>query len=141
MKKQVLTLISVLTLLLAAGSAMAQMNTPIVKANIPFSFVVDKQALPAGTYEIGSYGSLGQALMIQGEQGNASKLVLANRADTGKPATQTKLVFRRYGDRYFLSQVWVEGNRIGRQLPKSAHEAEVARDFSSKDVIVLASLR
>ena len=40
----------------------------------------------------------------------------------------TKLVFHRYGDRYFLAQIWVAGNNSGSELPKSPREVEVAQD-------------
>jgi hypothetical protein len=141
MKKQALTLIGVLSLLLAAGSALAQNHGQTVRANIPFDFVVNKQVLPPGQYDITRYGSLGQVLLIHGNDRDTNLLVTANAAQSLNAADKTKLVFKRYGDRYFLSQVWVEGSRAGRQLPKSAHESEVAMDFSSENVIVMASLR
>jgi hypothetical protein len=37
-----------------------------------------------------------------------------------------KLVFSRYGDRYFLSQVFSAGSGVGRQIPKSKLERELA---------------
>ena len=141
MKKQALTLIGVLSLLLAVGSAWAQGHDQAVRANIPFKFVVNKQAMPAGEYEIGRFGNGGDVLLIHGVDTNTNMLVASNSAQSLNPADATKLIFKRYGDRYFLSQVWIAGNRSGRQLPKSAHETEVAMDFSSTNVIVLASLR
>jgi hypothetical protein len=68
-------------------------------------------------------------------------LVVPNNLESLKAADKTKLVFRCYGDRYFLSEIWIEGSQTGRKLPKSAHESEVAMDFTSQDVVVLASLR
>jgi hypothetical protein len=142
MKKQALTIVGVLSLLLAAGSAFAQMNGPTIQANIPFKFVVDRQALPAGDYTISRLGNSEPALVIRSADGKEVKIALCNRLEALQPAAKTKLVFRRYGtDRYFLSQVWVAGSDSGRQLPKSAHENEVAMDFTSSDVIVMASLR
>ncbi len=41
--------------------------------------------------------------------------------------SESKLVFNRYGDRYFLSQVWTEGNSQGRQLLMSDREKEIAQ--------------
>ena len=37
-----------------------------------------------------------------------------------------KLVFHKYGDEYFLSQVWKPGANIGNQLRKTQREIEVA---------------
>ena len=141
MKKQALTLIGMLSLLLAAGSAMAQSAGQTVRANIPFNFVVSKQVLPAGEYTISRMGTGGSVLAIHGDNNKENMVVLSNNLESRDPSAKTKLVFRCYGDRYFLSQVWIEGSSAGRQLPKSAHESEVAMDSSAKDVVVLASLR
>ena len=138
MKKQVLTLVSVLSLLLAAGSAFAQANQ--VKADVPFSFVVNHAVMPAGTYMISTVG-LGGTLAIRGLDNKAIQLVNANYEQANAPSTRTKLVFRCYGNRYFLSQIWTEGSDRGRQFSKTAAESEVAMDFSPHDVILAASLR
>ena len=138
MKKQVLTLVSVLGLLLAAGSAFAQSSS--VKANVPFSFMVNHTTMPAGTYTISAVG-LGGTLVFRGLDNNAIQLANANYAETGSPSKSTKLVFHRYGSRYFLSQIWTEGNNRGRQLPKGEAESEIAMDYTPTNVILTASLR
>jgi hypothetical protein len=140
-KKHAFTLIGVLSLLVAAGSAFAQIQAQTVHAKIPFKFVVNKQSLPAGDYEISRYGTNGDLILVRSQQEKLSILTMASGVEALKPSEKTKLIFKRYGDRYFLSQVWVEGNNAGRQLPKSPHESEVALDFHSQDVVVLASLR
>ena len=141
MKKQTLTLIVVMSVLLAAGSAWAQATGQIVRANIPFSFVVNRQTLPAGQYDITRYSSGANLLIIHGDENGENALVTANSAQSLNPADQTKLVFKRHGDRYLLSEVWVEGSRAGRQLPQSAPKSEVALDSRANPVVVVASLR
>ncbi len=138
MKKQVLTIVSALSLLLVAASAFAQ--TTKVQADIPFNFVVNRTTMPAGAYTISTIG-LGGTLAIHGPNNKAIKLVNAGYAQSNAPSARTKLVFRCYGNRYFLSQIWTEGSDRGRQLPKTAAESEVAMDFSPHDVILVASLR
>jgi hypothetical protein len=138
MKKQVLTLIGVLGLLLSAGSAFAQ--TTKIKVDVPFNFVVNRTLMPAGTYTISSVG-MGSTLAFRGTDNHALKLVNASYDTSSKPSESTKLVFRCYGDRYFLSQIWTEGSDRGRRLPKAAAESEVAMDFTPHDVILVASLR
>jgi hypothetical protein len=138
MKKSVLTLVSVLSLLLAAGSAFAQTHS--VKADVPFDFTVNHAKMPAGTYTISSVG-LGGTLAIRSADNKVVRLVNANYAESNMPSDRTKLVFRCYGTRYFLSQIWTEGDNRGRQLPKAAAESEIARDFTPHNVILAASLR
>ncbi|HZE27152.1 MAG TPA: hypothetical protein VE083_07185 [Terriglobales bacterium] len=139
MKNQALTLVSVLSLLLATGSAFAQSHE--IKANVPFNFVVNRTTMPAGAYTISTLSAPGETLLIRGVDSKTIKLVNANYAQSNRPSERTKLVFRCYGTRYFLSQVWTEGSVRGRQFPKTAAESEVAMDFTPHDVILAASLR
>jgi len=140
MKRQALTLVSVLGLLLAAGSAYAQ--TINVRANVPFKFIIDKETLPAGQYSIQSLGdAAGRTLFIHSSDLKQKRMVNTNGVEKVQPSVNTKLVFLRYGDRYFLSQIWVAGSSEGHQLPKSPRESEVAMDYSPEPVVVMASLK
>lgn len=135
--KKLVTLLS-LGLLLATASAYAQ--TIKVKANVPFSFAVAKSELPSGEYTIQSVDPANRALMIS-TAGQKSFMVLANSCSQTNPAASTKLVFHRYGDSYFLSEVWMQGNNAGHQLMKSTREVEMAKSQRAQEVIVLAELR
>ena len=132
MKRQAFSLISLLTLLtlfLVAGSAIAQ--TVHVRADIPFNFAVGNKTFPAGTYDVGSIGSGdSKTLLLQARDSNASMLVSSNLAQTLEPANKTKLVFNRYGKQYFLSQIWVQEANCGHQLLKSNREKEVAKEIA-----------
>jgi len=136
MKRQLLVLLGI-GLLLATASAYAQ--TIHLKADIPFNFVVGKTTLPSGEYTI-RFLNMNQVLSIGGS-GQNSIMFLANTCNSPWPSAQTKLVFARYGDRYFLSQVWIEGNSTGRQLPKSRGEMRVAENETATPVVALAELR
>ena len=54
MKRQAISLVSLLSLLLVAGSAIAQ--TVHVSADIPFNFVVGSKTYPAGAYSVKTMG-------------------------------------------------------------------------------------
>jgi hypothetical protein len=143
MKRQAFSLISLLSLLLV-GSAIAQ--TVHVRGNIPFNFAVGSKTFPAGTYDIASVDSLdGKILLLQARDGNASMMLNSNTAENLKPADKTKLIFNQYGNRYFLSQIWVAGETCGHQLPKTSREKELARDvakdFTQRRVEIVASLQ
>jgi hypothetical protein len=137
MKRQALSLISLLGLLLVAGSAVAQ--TTKLRANVPFNFTVNNKSLAAGTYEIrrGSVGDSG-VLIIRGPQG--SILVSTNARERVRGADKTMLVFHRYGTQNFLSEIWVAGAVRGRQLPIGNREKELARNLTPQPVEILASL-
>ena len=53
--------------------------------------------------------------------------------------TTGKLVFNKYGDEYFLSQIWKAGSNRGNELRKSRREAEVAASTRRGVHSILAS--
>ena len=135
MKKQLFALLG-LGLLFATASAYAQ--TAALKANIPFNFVVAAKSLPAGEYTIQSLSMHERVLTIRGADKSAN-MIMVSSCESAKPSDKTKLVFHRYGDRYFLSQIWTAGNSSGAELPQSPREAEVAMDFPRQEVVLIAS--
>ena len=135
MKRNVMLFAAALTLLMTTAASAQSVS---VKANVPFSFIVNRVTLPAGEYLVESVDNQGKALRFGNRNSNAKDLVIANSCDAGKAATQTKLIFHRYGDRYFLSQVWIEGMNAGHELPANPREKEVAKDFSMQVVVLMA---
>jgi hypothetical protein len=128
-----------LGLLLAAASACAQ--TGAVKANVPFDFVVERAELPAGQYVIQNAGIDGSFMTIQSKDRKVLKAVIPDACQSNQSQTRTKLIFHRYGDRYFLAQIWTAGNDRGRELQMSKRETEAARNHPVEDVVVVATLR
>jgi hypothetical protein len=49
------------------------------------------------------------------------------------------LVFHTLAGRYFLSEIWTEGNERGRQLPKSKMEVQLAKNGDLSGEFVLAA--
>lgn len=143
MKRQAFSLISLLSLLLVAGSAIAQ--TTHVRANVPFDFTVGNKTLAAGTYDVenASQSDLNM-LLLRAQDGNSSSIVGSNTAENLKPADKTKLVFHKYGSQYFLAEIWKEGARRGNQLPACNREKELAKEIAmgltSQRVEIVASL-
>jgi hypothetical protein len=55
-----------------------------------------------------------------------SGLYVATHGALRTNSDDSKLVFHRYGDTYFLSAVWVTSNTTGRELARSRAERELA---------------
>ena len=49
---------------------------------------------------------------------------------------ESKLIFNRYGNHYFLSQIWTQGDNSGRELFKSQRESELAGKQAKREVAV-----
>jgi opacity protein-like surface antigen len=122
--KQFLVLASLFVLsTLAAQVAQAQQSLVVT---IPFDFTAGNTTLPAGDYSVQTWSKDRSVLMMQRTDQSASLVIPTMAAISIKPQSESKLVFHRYGDRYFLSQVWTAGNPHGRELSKSKREKEIA---------------
>jgi hypothetical protein len=124
-----LLLIVAIAFATAVVSANAQSRTDVV-ANIPFEFVVGEKSLPAGEYSVKTATVGSPALAIQNLKNGASALRLSEPTDQSKTRTSARLVFHRYGPRYFLAQVWT-GESIGRKIIKSREERAFERELAS----------
>jgi len=124
-------------LLATAPVSFAQSRTGELKASIPFPFVVANQTLPAGKYTI---TPLGETVFRIHGAGNLGALVHTHSTERTEPASATKMVFRRYRDTQLLSEIWIVGNRIGRQVfvPAAKKEAESQKTV---EVAVLLSTK
>jgi hypothetical protein len=121
----------IVTVALATAVVSANGQTLNVKAHIPFEFVVGNETLPAGDYAVRSALSSGEALMIQNAETSISTLRLANVVRPKRNKTEARLVFHRYGQNYFLREVWQGGDTTGRQLLESKRERAIKREMGA----------
>ena len=128
MKIQIMKNMAILGLFFMLAIASAKAQTPSrVEVNIPFDFAAGKATLKAGAYSIKR--TTGNALTIRSADGKTTALVNAPLTIGSRDSKAgERLVFNRYGDRYFLSQVWLTVD-TGRQLFISGEETKVAREF------------
>jgi hypothetical protein len=103
----------------------AQNSSDRVVADIPFTFRSGSEVMPAGKYQIEAVSD--HVLMVRGAGQHRSQFLLTLHAETIHPSARGKLVFHRYGDRYFLYQIWSANQSIGFELPKSHAETETLR--------------
>jgi hypothetical protein len=132
MKRQALIVASLVSLLLVAGSAVAQTNT--VHANVPFSFTVGEKTVPAGAYMVGRLGDSPELVRLQTQDGKQCTILTSNSVENRHGANKTKLVFNHYKDQYFLSEIWIEGATTGRRMLRSTRETELARELAAAEV-------
>lgn len=138
MKKQSLFSLLAMVVVLAVGSAYAQLASPgVVKVNIPFSFTANQKAFPAGEYKVKNSGTA-RVLLISAEDSSEQGLISTMDVEANQSSAQTKLIFHRYGDQYFLSQVWVRGEASGHELPTTRTEKELMAKAASDSVAILA---
>src|SRR3981081_2002887 len=124
MKTQLLRTAVFVMGLLSVSCASAQTKAGDVIVNVPFSFVVGNHQMQPGRYIVTPAAS-GVLRIFDSQDSTNQTLVTVHSVEGGLPDS-AKLVFHRYSDSYFLAQVWTGDSNIGRELPKSKAEKEVA---------------
>ena len=145
MKKQALAVFAIATLLitLSAGSSFAFFGLVHgVRADVPFDFVVGTKTLSKGTYTVKLDNTFQHFLVITGrDNGEAAFASSITVAPEDIKDNSPKLIFHRYGDQYFLSQVWNGARLAGQELPKSQQEREhLAEGNLRPEVIAILAL-
>jgi len=126
-----------LVVLLASLAAFAQMPTKLV-ANIPFDFAVSAKTHPAGQYEIVP-SAPNNLLIIRNTDGRGAELVVAGYLSSTRPPAAAQLVFHRYGNQYFLSQIWGLGS--GKLLFPAKAEKELMANSAKAETTTVAARR
>jgi hypothetical protein len=129
------------TSILAAAAAVAvHAQTLNFRVNVPFDFIVGSQTLPAGQYSVDvKTVSRSVSLHCIDRRGAAEAIGLPLPAADGAQ-NQEMLVFHRYNNTYFLTQVWGNGSD-GRKLPTTKRERELAAQKVNADNITVVALR
>jgi hypothetical protein len=134
-------------LLIAAGlfasvacfSANAQ--TAAMTANIPFEFRMGNVPMPAGEYTINQTGPIFRLQPVEQPKQTAVVLAIPNTVRY-QEGLKGKLVFNRYGDRYFLSTVHSAGHETGYLVrPGSAEKELIASSARSGVQTAAVALR
>jgi hypothetical protein len=103
---------------LSSSDAPAQ---PIAEAVVPFDFTCQQQVVPHGTYTVSVL--MERFIELRGKDGKVHAIsTVEPNVKIGGPGT--KLVFHRYGDRYFLSEVQTADRELGMKLPMSKTERQ-----------------
>ncbi len=123
-----LSLVSMFSLCAAVASANAQLSIPI-RARIPFDFNVGDKKLPAGEYTFSRLSGVSdnKVMLVRGV--GVGVLQSTFEAEVLRPKNESTLVFHKYGDQYFLEQIWTGGEQEGTQLPESRDERSTRRQL------------
>lgn len=123
-------------------SASAQCGGNPLITHIPFQFSIGNAMLPAGEYLVKCLGLDQHQVMFQSADGKATAIV-PMVVVRGPSDERARLVFHRYGTRYFLVQAWTGGGN-GLELPTTRAEAaarELAGTKPERDTIALNARR
>jgi hypothetical protein len=138
LKKQILSIVAALTILIPVSIiGFAGLNSR-VSADIPFDFMVGGKEFKAGKYTVNRVNANNpdSILRIRSADNRATANFNFNRI-TDKGERGARLVFHRYGNQYFLAQIYDGLSGQGSELIKSKAEREAAkkRDIITQKIV------
>ena len=143
MKTRIVQVATLLTLLLLSAilvGAQTTSNRTLLRANIPFAFVAGGVHLPAGEYRVYHPGNP-YVVVIENNKGTARAMTYVHPSSMAADQTSTKLLFNKYGEQYFLAQVWTERNQEVHQCFKCRLEKAVMARSQKPTAVVIAATR
>ena|SRR5215831_12851468 len=120
MKRKALWGLTALVLALAVNVPFAVAQS--ARATVPFDFAIAGKAMPAGTYSVSEIGD--SEIRVANSESSAVVLMHGQREER-LTYQSAKLVFHKYGDKYFLAEVWNGAGNTGLQLPAGKMEQEM----------------
>ena len=136
MKTKLFAVVSALLLSVVATSVCYAQQAALT-ATIPFAFQAENQTMPAGEYHVESVlTGTGRLQRLRQVNGSAVMIVSTMSVEARNGIPNPELVFNRYGQTYFLSQIWTGGDQ-GRQLFKSNREKEILRGEPRAEIALL----
>jgi len=125
-----------LTLIFAMSFWPARTQAQIVgnmKAEVPFQFHVGDRTLPAGDYIIHQLNDSNLTVMeISSADGKMSALFDVESAQAKTTPEKSELIFNKYGDQYFLSELFDEGEVDGSRLVTSRDEKRASKESGAE---------
>lgn len=116
--------------LIFSAAAFAQSNSLTVE--IPFNFHVGNEKLSAGKYEVKRINT--NSFLLSNKDGNAKVLAQTPLSlENVKSSDSAQLIFNRYGNKYFLREIFSVSNTVGRGLYESKSEKIARRGEQDKD--------
>ena len=137
MKRLIASALVTVAGLCSVGNLQAQ--TREVRANVPFKFIVSGKQLPAGNYEFLANGA--SFLVIRNREQPIAVQSMIVGQDRTVAVANSKLVFTKYGDSYFLREIHSSALGENGTIPRSKQEKQAEQQEASvqhPDTVMLA---
>jgi len=134
----------VLSLLLVVSAGAQEPGTKI-RVQIPFDFTVKGRTLPAGEYEVSRVMDEPIAILLRNRHDKHDEVVVETEPVIGRMTPKRdELIFNRYGDTYFLAEVFTAGEQTGEELYPTHKErelrSEMARNQAGPETVTVAAV-
>jgi hypothetical protein len=109
-------------------------STPHLTATIPFEFSAGERVWPAGEYTVSFLNATSSNRVLRLTRKDGRSLVIQTHDVIGNVRDEGRLVFRRYGEKYFLSQAWLPADNTGLDIAKSRAEKVMKQQLAAEKV-------
>jgi hypothetical protein len=136
------SLILVLSFAFAALPLFAQDGVHLT-ANVPFPFIVEGKVLPAGQYEFWQTSANNESdWRVRDLRNGAQEQTMFETEDENStfPQPSTTIDFVKYGDHYYLSDMWTLQGEEGWHVPVKLERQEMAKNLKPSIVKVPAEV-
>jgi hypothetical protein len=138
----VLITVVVLSMTTVVVSANAKTHSTLM-LNVPFQFTVGDRLLLPGTYSFEQLLDSAPGLniiAIRSTDGGTYQAAVTTTTQAAIVPRISRLVFKRYGNSFFLSQVWTKGKLVGLLLYPSRGEARLAEQQAADEEVSVAAV-
>jgi hypothetical protein len=121
-----IALATLVTIVFLSQTVIAQTGQNSAKVDVPFAFNYGTQHFPSGVYTL----SMENPNILSLRSGNRSAWTMIQKGSDPAQHKSAYVVFRSYGDRYFLTE-YISANGSIASVFESAAERRAARDFAA----------
>ena len=138
-RKKEVNMKSLVARILVIGTALAGVVAvnaadKTITANVPFNFYMGPSVMPPGAYRVDELANGG---IVALRTSHSAKAIVTFPVSGKSESEPPRLVFRRYGETYFLAQIWAADGSLGHALRTSAREKELAQNGSAPTLAVI----
>lgn len=121
--------VAALVAIASLAPALHAQNTIHAQVVVPFSFDYGTTHFGRGTYVLSMTGN---ALVVRNRTTSQTAMVMAQLDDSPTAANSSLVIFKKYGDRWFLENVQIAGNGASVSVYESKAERQAARELASR---------
>jgi hypothetical protein len=143
MKQRVFCLLGFIGVVLGMSTFSAQGQIiGQLEADIPFTFHAGGTKLPPGKYIIQPLDNSDLTVMeIRSADDRTSALFEVRESQDSTAPKKNELVFNRYGNRYFLSKLFDQGEKVGSAVVEAGYSKKYASGGASDEEKEVAASR
>lgn len=133
MKRQFLLLIAIAVFAAAFTASASGQSVKTVRVNVMFDFQIGDRTYPAGEYRIQSIGNQpDNILQIRSVADPNKRQFIVTNHSTNVITQAPKLVFEKYGENYFLTDIVLESGQWGYSIRASRRERDSEKQLAAR---------